>query len=108
MAYSDSRHDPNRGATLATVALIHVGLGFAIVSGFAGGMISEAGDALKTTFYPDEKVDLVVPLDPLPPAPDASPSQADTRIDVMPTPWDTNADFEVPELPIPDTFPTAR
>lgn len=26
----------------------------------------------------------------------------------MPTPWDTNADFKVPELPIPDTFPTAR
>lgn len=107
MAYSDCRHDPNRGATIATVALIHVGLGFAIVSGFAGGVIGDAGDALKTTFYPEEQVDLVVPLDP-PPAPDASPAQDDTRIDAMPTPWETNADFTVPVQPIPDTFPTAR
>lgn len=52
MAYSDNRHDANRGATLAIVALNHVGLGFAIVSGFAGGVMSEAGEALKATFHP--------------------------------------------------------
>lgn len=34
MACSDSTRDPNPGTTIATVAVIQVGLGFAILSGF--------------------------------------------------------------------------
>ncbi|WP_066552419.1 energy transducer TonB [Croceicoccus bisphenolivorans] len=106
MAYTDTRHDPNRGATIATVALIHVGLGYAIVSGFAGGVINEATDTFKSIWIPEDKVE-IIPLDP-PVVPDPAPSQAsEPKIVPVPTPWDTNVDFKVPDVPIPDTLPTA-
>lgn len=108
MAYTDTRHDPNRAATLATVALIHVGLGYAVVSGFAGGVITDAGTSIKAVFYPEDKVD-IVPLDP-PVVPDPAPAREplDTRIEPVPTPWDTNADFKVPAEPLPDILPSGR
>lgn len=106
MAYSDSRHDPNRAATISTVALIHLGLGYAIVTGFAGGVIGEAGDTIRSVFIPEEKIE-IIPLDP-PPVPSAEPREAqEPTITPVPTPWDLPDNrFEVVDVPMRDLLPS--
>jgi periplasmic protein TonB len=72
MSYTDTPQGQNRGATIATVAVIHVALGYALISGFGATVITEVGKTIKTTFIP--KVE-TIKLDPLPPM-EAEPSPA--------------------------------
>ncbi|AKM09577.1 energy transducer TonB [Croceicoccus naphthovorans] len=107
MAYTDTRHDPNRAATLATVALIHAGLGYAIVSGFAGGAMTEAGKTIKSIFVEEEKVE-IIPLDPPPPSPDAKPteSKVDPVIDPVITPFEKPDAYVINDPVLPKTKPS--
>lgn len=109
MAYSDTSHGPNRTRTIATVAIIHAGLGYALLTGFAGGVITEAGDSIKSIFIPEDKVE-IIPLDPIEqPKEDIREVPApDTKIVPMDSPLDRTSEFVVPKIPIPDTFPTSR
>lgn len=82
MSYTDTPQTGNRGTTIATVAVIHAALGYALVSGFGATVITEVGKSIEAKFIPDVET---VELDPLPKM-EAEPSTApvapapDTRI----------------------------
>ena len=58
MSYTDTPQGQNRGATIATVAVIHAALGYALVSGFGASVVTEVGKTIKATFV--EKVEKAV------------------------------------------------
>ncbi len=109
MAYSDASHGPNRTRTIATVAIIHAGLGYALLTGFAGGVIDTIKQTtIGTTFIEDEVE--IIPLDPIEQPKDdvREVPVPDTRIVPMDSPLDRTSEFVLPKVPVPDTFPTGR
>lgn len=108
MAYTDTTHGPNRTRTIATVAIIHVGLGYALLSGFAGGVI----DTIKKTTIESRFIeeDVFMPLDPVEPVQDEvrQVPVPDTKITPMDSPFEIDTGFVVPRMPVPDTFPSGR
>ena len=103
MAYADQNHAPNRTATITTVALIHVGLIYALVNGFGVSQIIDTTDDLKARFIPDPTP--TVDLPPLPPEPSPQP---DARVDPPVSPkqmidLERPARFETIDTPTVDT-----
>lgn len=101
MGYTDTQTGRNRGATIATVALIHAALGYALVTGFGATVIETITHNLPTTDYTDD--DVTVPLPP--PPPDKVEPAADSPITapdpVVPIPRPVPADvFAVDNIPV--------
>ena len=70
MAYADSNRTGNRGATITVVALLHLGLGYALISGF-GAMV------IRTLTHPNPSATFT--LDPPPPPPKPDPTVEPNR-----------------------------
>ena len=100
MSYTDTPQGQNRGATIATVAVIHAALGYALITGFGASVVTEVGKTIKATFV--EKVE-TVELEPLP------PMEAEPRADPLPAAPDTaialdrdnSIDMAVIDVPLP-------
>lgn len=95
MAYVDTINSNRRIGTLALVGAIHVGLGYALVTGFAATVIPTLEREIKTIFVPK-------PPEPVP-TPTVTPrSKPDTTTLAPPPPNDTRNPFDQPgpiELP---------
>ena len=100
MSYTDTPQGQNRGATIATVAVIHAALGYALVTGFGANVVTEVGKTIKATFVPKVETIKLEPLPPMEAEPRADPLPAapDTRI-VLDRP--NNIDTMVFDLPLP-------
>jgi len=66
MAYADQKMSTNRMITLGVVAVIHVFLGYAIVTGLAGNIVKKITEPLKTVNIKEE---VKPPEEPPPPPP---------------------------------------
>lgn len=95
MAYVDTINSHRRIGALVAVGAIHVGLGYALVTGFAATVIPTLEREIKTIFVPK-------PPEPLP-TPTVTPrSRPDTTTLAPPPPPDTRNPFDQPgpiELP---------
>lgn len=89
MAYVDTINSNRRLGTLALVGAIHVGIGYALVSGFAATIIPTIDPEIKTFFLPE-------PAKPEPTPTVAPSSKPDTTTLVTPPPPDTRNPFDQP------------
>ena len=94
MAYVDTINSGPRFGTLALVGAIHVGLGYALVTGFAATVIPTLEREIKTIFVPK-------PPEPVP-TPTVTPRGKPNTTTLAPPPPDTRNPFDQPgpiELP---------
>ena len=118
MSYTDTPQGQNRGATIATVAVIHAALGYALVTGFGASVVTEVGKTIKATFVPKVETVELEPLppmeaepraDPLPAAPDTAitldrPNSIDTMVfdvPLPPSPLPGTREIVLPPMPVP-------